>query len=189
MKVGLVGEAPNDTQSIKNLLEKRYSNEEYNFFFMLNNIHGSMLDNSKITGFLRKEFEFHKPDIVILIRDLDSVLPNFAKRRERQEFFSKSNSIVDRRGIRLLHIYEIEALIFTNLDIFNSIYNTNIEDVKDVMSITEPKEELKKASKKYKESDNPEIFLQMNFEKTLSCLYFEQFIKRFDKTISLLKKA
>jgi hypothetical protein len=47
MKIGLVGEAPNDTQSIKNLLEKRYTNARYEFVFMLNYINGSNLDNQK----------------------------------------------------------------------------------------------------------------------------------------------
>lgn len=185
MKIGLVGEAPNDTQSIKNLLEKRYSIEKYEFFFMLNNINGSMLDNNKITSLLRKEFEFQKPDLVILIRDLDSLFKNFTKRVERQKFFSKSNSVINKKGIRLLHIYEIEALILSDIDTFNKLYNTKIEAIENVSLIIEPKEFLKKYSNKYNESDNPDIFKVIDFEKTLNCQYFNNFIKKFDRQIAL----
>jgi|JFJP01.1.fsa_nt_gi hypothetical protein len=184
MKIGLVGEAPNDTQSIKNLLEKKYSKEKFNFFFMLNNINGSMLDNDKITGLLRKEFEFEKPDLVILIRDLDSLYNDFDKRVERQKFFSKSNSVINKRGIRLLHIFEIEALILSDIKTFNNIYNTNIEPIENVSLIKEPKEFLKKYTKKYTESDNPDIFKILDFEETLSCQYFKNFIKKFDRLIA-----
>ncbi|WP_395053198.1 hypothetical protein [Flavobacterium sp.] len=184
MKIGLVGEAPNDTQSIKNLLEKKYPKENFNFFFMLNNINGSMLDNDKITGLLRKEFEFEKPDLVILIRDLDSLYNDFNKRVERQKFFSKSNSVINRKGIRLLHIFEIEALILSDIQTFNSLYNTNIDNIENVSTIIEPKEFLKNHTKKYTESDNPDIFKLLDFEKTLNCLYFKNFIKKFDKLIS-----
>lgn len=92
MRIGLVGEAPNDTEAIKNLLNKKYSALE--FFFMLNNINGSNLDNQKTKRLLRIEYEFEKPDIVIFIRDLDSVLPNKKKLYERKNYFTEFNSVV-----------------------------------------------------------------------------------------------
>ena len=74
MKIALVGEAPNDTLSIKYLLEKRY--KTFNFFSMLKIINGSSLDSQKTKRLLRIEFQIEKPDLVIFIRDLDSTLPN-----------------------------------------------------------------------------------------------------------------
>jgi hypothetical protein len=184
MKIGLVGEAPNDTQSIKNLLQKKYCVTKYDFVFMLNIINGSNLDSIKTKRFLRVEYETQKPDIVIFIRDLDAVLPNKEKLNDRKNYFTSSNNVVNKKGIYLLNIYEIEALILTDIALFNKIYDTDLQEIEDVMKISEPKEELKKASKKYNESHNPEIFKSIDFQKTLNCDYFNKFIKNFDKLIS-----
>jgi len=184
MKIGLVGEAPNDVKSIKNLLSKRYPQDEHEFVFMLQRINGSSLDSQKVKNFLRKEYEFQKPDLVIFIRDLDSLLPNRKKLYERKDYFTSSNSVVNKKGIPLLHIYEIEALILTDIATFNAIYDSNLEEIENVMSIEEPKEYLKRGSKKYNESHNPDIFEKINFEKTLNCEYFKWFIKKLDAVIN-----
>lgn len=181
MKIGLVGEAPNDTQSIKNLLLKKYTDTSYEFVFMLQRINGSSLDSQKTKRLLRIEFELQKPNFVIFIRDLDSTLPNKSKLDGRKIYFNNSNNIVDKRGIHLLHIYEIEALILADIETFNKIYKTQIKKFEDVMKVKEPKELLKKASKNYNESHNPEIFDKLNFNKVLECIYFENFIKKMDK--------
>lgn len=47
IKVGLVGEDPNDTLSIKNLLEKRYK-AKVQFYQLAKRIKGFQLDNPKI---------------------------------------------------------------------------------------------------------------------------------------------
>lgn len=181
MKIGLVGEAPNDTQSIKNLLLKRYTDKKYEFVFMLQRINGSNLDSQRTKRFLRIEFESQKPDVVIFIRDLDSILPNKLKLYERKNYFTTSNSVVNKRGIHLLHIYEIEALILSDIDTFNKRYKTNIGKIDNVMSISEPKEFLKNASKNYNESHNSDIFNDLDFDKVLECAYFKKFIKNLDK--------
>ena len=183
MKIGLVGEAPNDTQSIKNLLQKRYTDKKYEFVFMLQRINGSNLDSQRTKRFLRIEFESQKPDIVIFIRDLDSILPNKPKLYDRKNYFTSSNNVVNKRGIHLLHIYEIEALILSDIETFNKIYNTKIEKIDNVMSISEPKELLKNASKNYNESHNSEIFNKLDFDKVLECIYFKKFIKNLDKSL------
>lgn len=185
MKIGLVGEAPNDTTAIKNLLEKKYRNDEFSFFFMLQNFNGSNLDSQKTKRFLRIEFETEKPDIVIFIRDLDSTWPNKNQYYKRQEYFSDSNSVVDKKGIFLLNIYEIEALILADIETFNSIYSTSIAPFPNVMIISEPKELLENSTKKYCISDNPEIFEKINFDNVLNCIYFNNFIKKFNRKISV----
>lgn len=183
MKIGLVGEAPSDTISIKNLLEKKYSKEKYEFFSMLKIINGSNLDSQKTKRFLRIEYEIQKPDIVIFIRDLDSVLPNKKKLYERKNYFTQSNRVVNKKGIPLLHIYEIEALILSDIETFNSIFGTQIEKFTNVMAISEPKELLIKAANKYSVARNTYIFSKLNFDKVLTCSYFERFIKNLDKAL------
>lgn len=184
MKIALVGEAPNDTQSIKNLLEKKYLKENYQFVFLLQITNGSNLDSPKTKNLLRKEYQTQKPDVVIFIRDLDSILPNKEKLNDRKLYFTNSNRVVDKKGISLLHIYEIEALILTDIKMFNKRYGTNLSEIKNVMLIKEPKEYLKSTTKKYNESHNSDLFKLIDFEKTLNCIYFKNFIERFDKLIS-----
>lgn len=181
MKIALVGEAPNDTLSIKYLLEKKYKN--FNFFSMLKIINGSSLDSQKTKRLLRIEFQIEKPDLVIFIRDLDSTLPNKSKLYERKNYFSSSLRVVNKKGIPLLNIYEIEALILTDVENFNSIYGTDLKEISNVMEIPEPKEYLKNTTKKYSESQNSEIFKTIDFDKVLKCVYFERFINNFEKKI------
>ncbi len=184
MKIGLIGEAPNDVQAMKNLLSKRYTPDKFEFFFMLQIINGSGLDSQKTKRLLRIEYESKRPDIVIFIRDLDSILPNKKKIYERKDYFNSSNSVINKKGIWLLHIYEIEALILTDVEIFNRIYSTNLPSVENVMLIEEPKEYLKKASGKYSESHNSKIFDLLDFDKALNCFYFKKFIEKFDKIVN-----
>lgn len=182
MRIGLVGEAPNDTQSIKNLLLKKYAHLD--FFFMLQRINGASLDSQKTKRFLRIEYEIEKPDIVIFIRDLDAVLPNKKKLYERKEYFTNFNSVVDKKGIYLLHIYEIEALLLADITTFNKMFNTTIIPVENVMNIIEPKEYLRERANGYNESKNAEIFEQLIFKDVIfNCKYFSDFIHNFDKTL------
>lgn len=180
MRIGLVGEAPNDTESIKNLMEKKYTSG-YDFFFMLDRINGSKLDSQKTKRFLRLEYETKNPDLIVFIRDLDSILPNVPQLNDRKLYFTNSNSVVDKKGVYLLHIYEIEALILADIEVFNQIYNSNILPVSDPMLIEEPKEYIRTREKKYNESHNPDIFKEIRFEKAMECGYFSQFITNFEK--------
>ena len=186
MKIGLVGEAPNDVQSIRNLLVKKYS--DLDFVFMLQRINGANLDSQKTKRFLRIEYETQKPDIVVFIRDLDSILPNMKNLYERKNYFTSSNRVVDKKGIHLLNIYEIEALILADIATFNNKFNVNVPIVNDVMLISEPKEFLRDKTKNYNESMNAEIFEDLIFDTVLSkCKYFEKFIENFDKMLLSLQ--
>lgn len=189
--VGLVGEAPNDTNAIKNLLSRNYQN--LNFVTLLKNINGSMLDNNKaFRRILRIEYETQTPDLIIFIRDLDSLETDREAKLKRQETFNYSNNIVDKKGVFLLHIYEIEALIFADVETFNKHYGSSISKVIDPMRISEPKEELIKATKKsaksYSEAHNAKIFDLLNFNILKSnCRYFNDFIRKLDAEIALVK--
>jgi len=183
MKVGLVGEAPNDTQSIKNLLQKKYNKVE--FVFMLQRINGANLDSQKTKRFLRIEYETQKPDVVIFIRDLDSILPNKKKLYERKEYFTSFNRVVDKTGVPFLNIYEIEALILADIKTFNKMFNVEIDEVENVMLVPEPKEFLRERANNYNESKNAQIFNELSFITVYKkCEYFKRFIANFDKLLS-----
>jgi len=182
MKIGLVGEAPNDTRAIQNLLSGKYP--QLDFVTLLNRINGSMLDNKKaIRRLLRVEFEDQTPDIVIFIRDLDSLENDRTAKRIRQETFSYSSHIVDRRGIHLLNIFELETLIFADIGTFNNHYGCVVNNIDDPMLVRMPKEVLIEASGyKFNESHNPEIFNLLNIDNVIAgCRYFAAFIKKFNK--------
>ena len=184
MKIGLVGEAPNDTRAIQNLLSKHYNHLD--FVTLLNNINGSMLDNKKaIRRLLRIEYEDQTPDIIIFIRDLDSLENDKKAKRKRQEVFSYSNRIVDSIGIHLLNIFELEALILSDIVVFNNHFGCMLKQLGDPMLVPMPKEVLIEASKnKFNESHIPDLFSLLNFDVVKqNCRYFSLFIKKFDKML------
>ncbi len=183
IKIGLVGEAPNDTEAIKNLLSKKYTGTKFEYFLMIINVGGSELDNQKSKRVLRIEFEVEKPDIVIFIRDLDGLENDKSKLKSRKNYYIQSNSIVNKKGIFLLHIYEAEALIFTDIEAFNKANNTNYIFTGNPMDIVKPKEELLKIDSKYKESDMAKIYKNIDFEKVLSCKYFKNFIDESENIV------
>ena len=155
MKIGLVGEAPNDTSAIKNLLSKHYTNLE--FVVLLNGLTGAMMDSKRfIAQFLPKEFHDKKPDLVILIRDLDSHERDTVKLKQREKLFNFFNQKVAKKGVFLLNIYELEALVLSDIGVFNDKYRCNLDKFDDPMNVAMPKEVLIEASKyRFNESHNP----------------------------------
>lgn len=150
---------------------------------MIKNIRGSNLDNQKNKHRLRKNYERIKPDFVIFIRDLDGLEDEKDKLQKRKEYFTDFNSVVDKKGIFLLNIFEIEAIILSDIDTFNTYYNCDIAFKEDPMKQEEPKEFLTSKSK-YKESDCPELFKELQFDKVLeNCRYFKNFYNMFMKQI------
>jgi len=187
MKIGLVGEAPGDTGAIKNLLSRNYNNLD--FIELLQRIDGSMLDNKKAIRQVRREFEIERPDIVLVIRDLDSHEKDGKKLKERKDTFSRLNSIVDKKAIFLLNIYELEALILADIQTFNKKYGCEVEQYPDPMKVADPKEVLisasRKAGKPFDVSHNPEIFSLLNFDAVKNnCRYFALFVKQFNKVLA-----
>ncbi len=184
MTIGLVGEAPNDTNAIKNLLSKQYSIPNYYFYPILDHIHGSQLDNPKTKRLLRIEYEFKKPDIVIFIRDLDGTLNNNVTFESRKQYFTAFNKVIDKKGLFLLNIFEIEALIISDIETFNRYFNCQLKYDVDPMEVENPKEDLKRKYPKYNESLNPDVFNRLAFKMVKqNCTYFNDFINRFEKRL------
>ncbi len=186
IKVGLVGEDPNDTLSIKSLLEKRYKGK-VQFHQLAKRVQGYQLDNPKIKRSLPIEFENQECKFIIYIRDLDAFKSQKDKLQAKMQWFKDLDAVVNNQGILLLNIWELEALIFGDIDTFNKIYTTKHKVTQDPMLIKEPKEVLKRLtfkSKQFKESHCPEIFKQLDIDKIeAKCSCFKDFIVEFDEKL------
>jgi len=187
IKVGLVGEDPNDTLSIKNLLEQRYK-AKVKFYQLAKRIKGFQLDNPKIRKSLPIEFADKKCKFIVYIRDLDAFKSEDTKLRAKVKWFKDLDAFVNKEGVLLLNIWELEALILGDIDTFNKLYNVNHKFTKDPMFQKEPKELLKKITakekKQYKENNCPKLFEHLDIDQIENkCKFFKNFLQEFDAKI------
>jgi hypothetical protein len=183
IRIGMIGENPSDTSAIANLLNKKYSSR-VQFFFLVKSIHGSNLDNPKIKRQLRREYEIEKPDYVLFIRDLDGLEHHYELMNYRKSWFSALKSVVDKKGVLLLNIFELEALLLTDVEMLNAYYGSNIEVIEDCMKIEQPKEFLCKRISKYLTGHNVELFSLLKYEIVLEkCRYFKKFDEDFESIV------
>ncbi len=189
MKVAILGESHSDSDALINLLARKFSLIEFLKMPAKKTATGSMLDNPKARRAFRVEFEIEKPDLVILSRDLDATKASSEysqKLEERKGYFSKLKKTFNQKILKLLHIYELEALILADISSFNSWGGFEIEFVGNPMEQEQPKEYLQTNTKNnFKESDNPEIFKYLNYEKLeQNCEYFAEFSLKFKNRIN-----
>jgi len=189
LKIGLIGEDPNDTLSIQNLLLQKHSGL-IQFKQLIRNKKGYQLNNSRTDAALKVEFEDFKPQYVLFIRDADALPSEKAKIKRVQEWFNKLNPIVNNQGILLMNIYELEALILADIETFNNLYGTSIQFKKNCMYQKEPKEFLiQKTSnnkKSYSESHCPGIFKTLKIDTVeRNCIYFKEFHSNFKKILKI----
>jgi hypothetical protein len=186
MNIGIIGEAPHDSDTIQILLQQLLK-EEHSFFNILGKVRGGMWDSDKYIELLKVEFATHKPslDVVILMRDKDALEADNKNKKERAAFFTKTMNAVNHKGIKLLHIWELEALLFADIKALSAFYDKPIVSPhKDVMLIEDPKGELMKQTSGlasvYSESHSAKIALLMNAELLLDksvCKYFHHFYR------------
>lgn len=184
IRVGLIGEDPYDKQSIKNLLSRKYLDVE--FKPILKGVTGGGLDSPKTARAIAQELKFGKFNFLVFIRDLDG-FPS------QQHLLSKMNTWfeklkITKLDILLLNIWELEALIFADIETFNNKYGTNIRFTGNPMMVDNPKEKLKeqtfKLKSKYQESDCPAIFNLLNIEVIAKqCGAFKHFLEKFDLSL------
>lgn len=185
--IALVGEDPNDTKAIKNLLSQKYS-RDVKFYPIIRNKRGDQLNNATTIKALEIELQLRKYDYVIFIRDLDGFETEKSKLENRLKWFNKLNQVCNKKGLLLLNIYELEALILADIEIFNKEYKVSISNVGNVMSKKEPKEFLilktNKSKKKYAESHCPDLFKKLRVSQVaINCKYFKDFIHALDLII------
>ncbi len=190
MLIGLIGESPNDTQALQYLLTQKYN--KFKFRELIRNITGDNLnyiyENEKLKKLLDAELKGKKYEIIIYTRDLDDLETDKASIRHKKKIFNELNKLIKNTGIFLLNIYEIEALIWSDIESINKHYGVNINFSGDSMAIKEPKEELQKYLNWFSVNDTPKIFKILEINKVIAnCRYFNKFITDFDKQLVSLK--
>lgn len=180
-RVGLLGESPNDTVAVEKLLRPRYG-EQVDFITMVDNVTGDNLETQGAFRQLRREYQLEKPNLVVVIRDLDdleSTRPRL-KYRRRYKYFRRVNKQVEGKGLFLLNIYTIEALLAAHIEKFNEYYGCHCVIEEDVMKIEKPIEVLRDATAgcktHYLEGHCGELLATMDYNRLLTnCRYFQKF--------------
>jgi hypothetical protein len=188
IKVGLVGEDPNDTSSIKNLLEQRYKGR-VQFYALAKRATGANLDSlNKIKKLVKADFDNSGCSFIVYIRDLDELESHKEKLAARINWFRDLDNHVNSGGILMLNIWELEALIFGHMEVFNKLFGID-HRAGNPMLITKPKEKLEqltsKSKKQFTVSHCPEIFKQLNIDKVEEkCTCFKKFITEFEERLN-----
>ncbi|NQX38084.1 protein of unknown function [Pedobacter steynii] len=188
INVGLVGEDPNDTSSINNLLSKQYGSG-IKFLNLVRGIRGTQLETIKFRNALKIELEKKQGEFVLFIRDLDAFSSQGNEVEKRKAWFKLSSEHCGgKHHLFLLNIWELEALIFGDIDCFNSAYGTSIKPGRNPMQIRNPKEELQnatfKSKKRFEASHCPDIFSKLDLNEIKSnCQNFKEFLNQFDNLL------
>ncbi|WP_125916664.1 hypothetical protein [Hymenobacter coccineus] len=184
VRVGLLGESPNDTAALKVLLQQKYK-ERIQVFTLLKNLKADKVAGPKALRMLPKQYAEQQPDIVVFTRDLDALASDVTQMQKRRNEFNAINLCVGGKGIFLLHIYEFEALIMAHIGPFNTLYKCTCNPQADPMRIIDPKGNLQEASRKgkrgeYSENDCEEVCAQLDYaELVKNCGYFRDFDAAF----------
>lgn len=186
-KIGLIGEDPNDTLSIEVLLNQKYYNK-LKFCTLSKTLKGDQLESKKGKNLVVTNFEQKKCDLAICIRDLDSLESDKFQLTYRLDWFNSIKSSLNGKSLLLLNIWQLEALIFADSEIFDEIYGTKIKSNKNPEFIEYPKKELKRLTeknfKKFHENDCPTIFQKLRFEIVVkNSKTFKKFIEELDKKL------
>mgnify|MGYP001611690542 CR=1 FL=1 len=190
-RIGLIGENPNDTNSFINLFTRKYPGK-VEFVSLIADKTGGNLDDIKpesiVLKQLKLEYEFEKPNFVVLIRDSDALESESDKLNDRLTRMYKLGSAVSQNAIYLLCIWEMETLLLADLDPVNNKYGTTLTyplsptDPSDLMMKKEPKEFLK-VNCGYHQNDCAELFRTLDFEKLKAVKFFNEFVPKFEQRI------
>ncbi len=188
IRIGLLGESPNDTAAIRALLAPQYE-QVATFFPILDGLTGGTLDSAKVLRALPLACANRSPDVVVVIRDLDGDENNLAQLRDRQAYFDHVNSAVGGIGLYLLHIQQLEALIAADAATFNQHYGARYRPQADVMRINGPKTELRRATHscrvQYHEAHSPLLLGKVRYNLlSKHCRYFKDFDVAFSARLA-----
>lgn len=191
-RIGIISENyNNDSKAVAYLLKKKFS-EHAAFIPLLKSISGAGLDEiRKVTAILKTEIAKNKIDLLILVRDLDGLLSDKKGIKQVENWAQTIKKKLSTKQLFII-IFELEALILADVDAFNTIYKIRYQLKTSPKFQSNPKELLKqitrKTKRKYKESDAPEIFQQLNFQKVYQNhkgeYSFQSFIKELENTIN-----
>lgn len=181
-RIGLVGENPNDTNAIKNLLSRYFPLQ---FIPVGKNLFGSQLDSPKFFKMITNEASKHNLDTIIAIRDLDAVSSNKIKLKERMDWAQKVFKVVNvKKKCFLLNVTMLESLILADIEVFNKIYKTKVVYKKNPEHEVNPKQFLRDITyckaKVFEPNDCPAIFKKLDMEQLRKCKHFDKFLAEFN---------
>jgi hypothetical protein len=142
IKVGIVGEDPNDTLSIQKLLYKKYKSK-VRFCVLARGIRGHQLDNPKLLRSLIVEYANNSCQFVLFVRDLDGYSTEKAKVKKVRTWAENIDAKLKSNGLLLINIWELEALILADIGAFSKKYGISSSYSGNPMMQREPKEYLK----------------------------------------------
>ncbi len=197
MKIGIISENfDNDSAALKALLEKhtfkkKQKTVKVSFRPIGRKIEGDHLLTPKSARIIDAECKRYDIDLVVLVKDLDGLPSNQKKIKQLTNKIQKIANQATTKLLPFIVIFEQEALILADIQTFNRIYKTTHKSTKNPLFQSEPKELLKrltsKSNKKYRESDTPEIFQQLDFQKVYQNHKgensFQSFIDQLEKEI------
>ena len=92
--------------------------------------------------------------------------------------------VIDKKGLFLLNIYELEALLLSDIKKVEEYYSVSVGKIEDCMKITDPKGYLYKSIKAYSTGDNKALFILLDYDQVVcNCRYFKKFVDDFEKVV------
>ena len=189
LKIAILGEHPdNDAEAFRTLLEKRpYPNAQFDI--PIRNLRGGQFDvPTAVVRQIKNVKREQSFDKFIIIRDLDGILSESHKVKNRDDWFKKVNQGIDGSGIFYLAIAETEALLLSDIQTINKKYGTQLTQYPNPINIADPKKELQSKTEKSKNRYEPnhcgdimqEITFQKVFDNHKGERSFQAFIKELD---------
>jgi hypothetical protein len=164
MRVGLIGENPNDTDTIANLLKMQFNHQ---YISVLKRRKGNQLDNIKFSKLLEVELKLNRFDVLIFIRDLDGFEHEVDKVKVREDWFEKNKAYFKGDSLFLLNVHALEAIFFADVESMNTFYNLSLK-FKNPLFINKPKDELKRlTAEKYHENKAADLISKLNYGAVL----------------------
>jgi len=164
MKIGLIGENPNDTTTVANLLKMKFNHQ---YVSVLKRRTGDQLENEKFTRLLKSELKTNKYDVLIFIRDLDGFEGAVEKVKARVGWFDKNSKLFNGDSFYLLNIHSLEAIFFADVEGLNNFYNLDVR-FRNPLLIDNPKDTLKRlTADKYHENKAAELMSKLNYDTVL----------------------
>ena len=178
-RVCVAGESSFDTKALRDLLQRQYG-QWAQFIALPLRLEGGQLDGRKSRTMFRLAYQDKQPDLVIIFRDLDGPADDRAKRREREVLFEEMNALVEHKGLLLLHVYTIEALLIAHVEVFQKKYGWQCRVPANPTTIPKPAQFLRDASRnsnrRYEKALCPDMMEQVAYDFLVSrCGYFRDF--------------
>lgn len=185
-RVGIAGEFKNDIDAISHLILQKYQ-DLLIFKNISPNLRGDDIVSPKGKRVISNNFKLHNCNFAICIRDLDGFRSETDKIKNRLDWHSEIETQI-KESVLLLNIWELESLIFADIEVFENLYKTKLNFKGDPEFIKEPKEVLKRKTrnnkKEFHENDCPAIFQKLRFEMVLkNSKTFKEFIENLEKKL------